>query len=109
MQITIQARSFSLTGALSNYVKRRLGFALSNHGEHIQHIMVRLSDINGPRGGKDKQCQLLVLLDQLPDVFIEDIEADMYVAIDRAADRAGRTVGRRISRQRDMLRTVAFS
>jgi len=32
---------------------------------------------------------------------IEDTEADLYVAVDRATDRAGRTVGRRLARQRD--------
>ena len=109
MQINIQSRSFSLTDALREHIKRRLGFALSTRDEHIQRVMVRLSDINGPRGGNDKQCHIQVLLSHLPDVIIEDTEADMYAAIDRAADRAGRTVGRRLSRQRDQMRTVPVS
>lgn len=104
MQIDIQARSFSLTEALRDYTKRRLGFALSSRNEHIQRVRVRLSDINGPRGGDDKQCHIQVILSHLPDVIIEDTEADMYDAIDRAVDRAGRTVGRRLSRQRDKRR-----
>ena len=108
MQIEIQARSFTLSDALREHIQRRLGFALSTHDEHIQRILVRLSDINGPRGGDDKQCHIQVLLSQLPDVIIEDTEADMHVAIDRAADRAGRTVGRRLSRQRDQMRSVPF-
>jgi len=109
MQIEIQARSFTLTEALREQIKRRLGFALSTYDEQIQRIMVRLSDINGPRGGDDKQCHMQILLRQLPDVIIEDTEADMYVAIDRAADRAGRTVARRLSRQRDQMRSVPFA
>ncbi len=109
MQINIQSRSFSLTDALREHIKRRLGFALSTRDEHIQRVMVRLSDINGPRGGNDKQCHIQVRLSHLPDVIIEDTEADMYAAIDRAADRAGRTVGRRLSRQRDQMRTLPVS
>ena len=105
MQIDIQARSFSLTDALRGHVNRRLGFALSSRGEHIQRVMVRLSDINGPRGGKDKCCQIQVVLPQLTDVVIEDTEVDMYAAIDRATERAGRTVGRRLARQRDNSRS----
>ncbi|MGB5398154.1 MAG: HPF/RaiA family ribosome-associated protein [Gammaproteobacteria bacterium] len=101
MQIDIQARNFSLTNALRGHVERRLGFALSSRHDHIQRIMVRLSDINGPRGGEDKCCHIQVVLPQLSDVVIEDTEVDMYTAIDRAADRAGRTVGRRLARQRD--------
>jgi len=105
MQIEIQARSFSLTDALRDYTKRRLGFALSSRDEHIQRVQVRLSDINGPRGGDDKHCHIQVMLSHLPDVVIEDTEADMYDAIHRAVDRAGRTVGRRLSRQRDKRRS----
>ncbi len=100
MQIEIQARNFNLTEALCNHTERRLGFALSARDDHIQRIIVRLSDINGPRGGVDKHCHIQVVLAHMPDVVIEDTEADMYAAIDRAADRAGRTVARRLARQR---------
>jgi len=105
MLIDIQARNFSLTPALLDHIERRLGFALSSRDEHIQRIVVRLSDINGPKGGEDKCCHIQVVLPKLTDVVIEDIEVDMYVAIDRAADRAGRTVGRRLARQRDNSRS----
>ncbi|TNF35505.1 MAG: HPF/RaiA family ribosome-associated protein [Gammaproteobacteria bacterium] len=101
MQIEIQALNFDLTQPLRNHVRRRLDFALSGRYEHIQRILVRLSDINGPRGGTDKCCLIQVILPQLADVLIEDIEADLYNAINRAADRAGRTVSRKLARQRD--------
>ena len=100
MQIDIQARDFSLTKALRGHIKRRLYFSLSTRANHIQRVMVRLSDTNGPRGGEDKRCQIQVRMPHLPDVVIEDTEANLYTAIDRAADRAGRTVGRRLSRRR---------
>jgi putative sigma-54 modulation protein len=102
MQIDIQARDFSLTGALRSHAERRLRFALSSCDDHIQRIVMRLSDINGPRGGADKRCHLQVVLKGLPDVVIEDTEADLYVAIDRATDRAGRTVVRKIDRQQTL-------
>jgi putative sigma-54 modulation protein len=105
MQIDIQARNFPLTNPLRGHVERRLGFALSTRDDHIQRVMVRLSDINGPRGGADKCCHIQVVLPHLPDVVIEDTEADLYAAIDRAVDRAGRTVGRRLARQRDRGRS----
>jgi len=100
MQIQIQSRNFPLTQALRSHVTRRLNFALSSRYEHIQRILVRLSDINGPRGGNDKCCHIQVVIPRLPDVVIEDTETDLYVAIDRAADRTSRTVSRRLARQR---------
>ncbi len=104
MQIIIQAKQFSLTDALLNHAERRLCSTLTCCDEHIQRVIMRLSDINGPRGGKDKCCHLQVELAGLPDVVVKDIQADMYVAIDRATDRAGRTVIRKLDRQLTLLR-----
>jgi ribosome-associated translation inhibitor RaiA len=108
MQIEIQARNFPLTDALRRHVERRLDFALSTRDDYIQRVLVRLCDINGPRGGADKCCHIMVMLAHLPDVVIEDTEVDLYIAIDRAADRASRTVGRRLSRQRDRGRYLGL-
>lgn len=101
MLIEIQTRNFPLTKALRGHIQRRLDFALSTRHEHIERILVTLSDINGPRGGADKCCQIQIILPRLKDVVIEDIESDLYDAINRAADRASRTVARKISRERD--------
>ena len=104
MQIDIQTRNFSLTDALRSHAERRLRFALTCCDDHIQRVVMRLSDINGPRGGADKRCHLVVVLDGLPDVVVEDIEADLYIAIDRATDRAERTLLRKIDRQQTLLK-----
>jgi putative sigma-54 modulation protein len=101
MQIDIQARDFSLTKALRNHVERRLGFALSTRYDRIKRILVRLSDINGPRGGNDKRCQLHVVMTGQADVIIEDTQANLYAAINRAADRASRAVTRKLVRLRN--------
>ncbi|MEJ2426838.1 MAG: HPF/RaiA family ribosome-associated protein [Candidatus Thiodiazotropha sp.] len=104
MQIDIQARDFSLTPALKNHAERRTRFALTCCDDHIQRVVIRLSDINGPRGGADKRCRLQVVLSGLPDVVIEDTEADLYIAIDRATDRAGRTLLRKVDRRNTLLK-----
>ena len=98
MQIEIQARDFSLTPALRSHIVRRLGFALSTRYDRIERIRVRLSDVNGPRGGSDKCCQLHIVLPGQADIVIVDTQANLYVAIDRAAGRAGRAVHRRLAR-----------
>ena len=105
MQIQIQARQFSLTDALRSHAEWRLRFALTYFNNRIQRVVMRLSDINGTRGGPDKRCHLQVVLKGLPDVVIEDTEADLYNAIDRATDRAGRTIERRLTRQRELARS----
>ena len=104
MHIDIQTQSFALTQALRSYAERRLRFALTRADNHVRRIVVRLSDINGPRGGEDKRCQLQVSLEGMPDVVVEDTEADLYFAIDRAAGRAGRSVMRKLDRKQTLHR-----
>ena len=104
MQIDIQSRGFSLTDSLLSYTQRRILFAMSYCSGHINRVVIRLSDVNGPRGGADKCCRIQVALAGIPDVVVEDTEVDMYDAIDRAVDRARRTVVRRVDRQLTLLK-----
>jgi ribosomal subunit interface protein len=100
MQVDIQSRNFPLTNALRSYVERRLCFDLMRYQPAMSRLQVRLSDVNGPRGGPDKRCQVWVRLIAQPDVVVEDTEADLYNAVDRALGRAARAVSRRVSRGR---------
>ena len=99
MQIDIQARGFSLTEALDNRVHNRLGFTFLHASSRVNRVRVRLSDLNGPRGGVDKCCLVEVRLEGLPVVIVEDVQSNMYTAIDRAVGRAVRTVKRRLAQQ----------
>lgn len=104
MRMSIQANGFALTPALKNYIEQRLKTALGWAGASMRTLRVSLSDINGPRGGRDKRCKIEVQITGGKDVLIEDTEADLYHAIDRAAERADRAVVRRIERLRGFSR-----
>ncbi|GMU45169.1 MAG: hypothetical protein AMXMBFR25_31550 [Lysobacterales bacterium] len=106
MQIEIRAAGFELTESLRAHVLHRLNFALWRFQDRVVRVSVRLSDLNGPRGGADKSCRLRIRLHGSPDIRIEDAEEDLYVAISRAADRAGRTLGRRLQRVHGGLAAV---
>ena len=101
MNLQIQAQDFSLTAGLRQHVATRLAYALNHGRDIVSRIVVRLSDVNGPRGGMDKCCGIEVRLKGAPALIVEDTQADLYVAIDRASERIGRTLDRRLARQRD--------
>lgn len=106
MQVDIQSLGFSLTPALSAYARKRIDYALSFASAHISRLTLRLSDINGSRGGEDKRCLIELRVKGAPDIVIEDVEADLYAAIDRATERARRTLTRRLSKARDTSQAV---
>lgn len=103
MILDIRTRDFESTGAIKSHAERRLRFALGRFARQIRRIRIRLSDLNGPRGGADKSCVIDVTLNRHRPVVIEDVDMDLYVAIDRAADRAARVVSRLIKRRRDLV------
>lgn len=100
MQIEIHARDFVLTDGLREAVERRLRFALGRFDERPLRVTVRLSDINGPRGGEDKHCAIRVRVGGLPDIVVEDTEADLYAAVNRATERVARALRRKLQRAR---------
>lgn len=106
MHIVTHASGFAVTDSNIQFLHRRLHFALDRLSDSIQRVVVRLSDINGHRGGIDKRCQLQVQLQGMPDVLIEDVQPDLYLAITRSVERAARTVTRRIARARAMALTA---
>ena len=104
MRLDIQSRGFELTDGLRQHTEQRLRAALGWAHSVVHKVVVRMSDINGPRGGRGNLCHVQVALRSAPNVVIEDTESDLYVAIDRAVDRAGRSVARRMDRSRQQRR-----
>lgn len=101
MQLDIQTNGFSITESIRHYTTQRMQFALDRNDGKIIQARVSLADINGPRGGVDKKCQINLALAGQNNIVIEDTEADLYVAIDRASDRCERTLARRLERLRE--------
>ncbi len=101
MKVEIRAHGLELTQGLRTHAEKRLHFGLDWSGHEVRKVMLRFTDINGPRGGSDKRCQLRIPLPGMRDIVIEDTAEDIHIAIDRAIDRAARTLERRLSRRRE--------
>ncbi len=99
MQIQIHSDDFDLTDGLRDHIVKRLAYALNHGRDMISRIVVRLADVNGPKGGVDKCCGIEVRLKGRSAIAIDDTQTDLYAAIDRAAERTGRTLDRRIARR----------
>lgn len=99
MRTFIRARGFELTDALRSQVEKKLAMALGHLEDEIRQVRVQLGDNNGPRGGIDKTCQLVVTVIGQPTIVVLDTQADLYLAIDRAARRAGHNLERQLARR----------
>ncbi len=100
MNIHIREDNIEVTQAARAHVKRRLELALSRFSDRINIVSVVLSDAKGIDGQLlDKRCEIKVTLRQ-KGVRVEDSDADLMTAIDRAADRILRSITRVLERER---------
>jgi len=100
MRLLIQPRKLALSESCREFLDLRMRFALSRFDQRVRDVVVTLEDVNGPRGGVDKRCQVVVQVPPRGKVVIEEREATLESAIAHAAERAGRAVARELERRR---------
>jgi ribosomal subunit interface protein len=101
MELSVRGLNFDLTDAILGHVRRRLTEGLSHYAPRLRGVTVRVSDVNGPRGGTDKRCHLEVTAAGVGAIVADEVDADLYRAIDRAAARLRRQLARTFGRHRD--------
>lgn len=101
MRIVIRTLGFSTTGGLRAHVERRVAFALDRYVERVARVSVRMGDVNGPRGGRDKSCRVEVLVRDGRAVRAAALDADAYAAVGTAIRRAARGLARELGRERN--------
>ena len=80
----VRAIGVDLTEDDHTYIRRKLHMKLSKFATSIERISVRVTDLNGPRGGIDKVCSIKVVLTGLPSVVVNRRHASAHAAIDAA-------------------------
>jgi ribosome-associated translation inhibitor RaiA len=109
MRLEIRHDGVAIDERTRDHIERRLGFALDRFSPRIDHVTVFLSDQNGPRGGKDERCRVMVNLPASGPVVVDATETELLSAIDRAAHRANHAVGSMLERRRSHRQPISAS
>ena len=97
MQMDITAEDLSLTDSLRAHIERRIRSAVGRCAPRVRTVRIRCSDINGPRGGADKQCKIRATLAPRGELVITDSDRDLYATINRSASRLKYAVSRHVN------------
>ncbi|MEK8033212.1 HPF/RaiA family ribosome-associated protein [Ideonella sp. DXS29W] len=89
---------------LRDLAERRVRFVLRRMGWLVPRAEVQMSDVNGPRGGVDKRCQVELRTDGAGSVVVTSVAADWRTALDQALARAARFLMRLWRRSSDSRR-----
>jgi hypothetical protein len=74
--------------------ERRVRFVMRRLAWLVPRAKVQLSDLNGPRGGVDKRCQVELKTERNGTVVVTSVARDWRTAIDSALGRAARVLVR---------------
>ena len=96
MNISVRTQGFERTAAIDAFVRNQLGLAMDRFADSILSIDAFMKDINGPKGGVDKQVVLRMHMRNGQQIAINTVKDDLYAAVCVAAKRAKRLARRNI-------------
>lgn len=91
MQVIFESRD-PQGAELRHLAEARLRFVMRRISGLVARARLRLSDVNGPRGGVDKRCQVELNTDGAGTVVISAVARQWRSAIDNALARAARVL-----------------
>ncbi|XVJ59435.1 MAG: hypothetical protein HEQ23_08535 [Tepidisphaera sp.] len=98
MEIRLFDGSIKTSQAQHDYVRTKVGAAAGRLKDATGTIEVRLADANGPKGGIDKTCSIVLTPPGLGTLRVEEQAADYYAAIDAAAATLKKSLARLLER-----------
>lgn len=96
------ARNVTLSPSVSEFIERRLAFALGRFTSRVMAVVVRLHDFNGPRGGIDQECRIEASMVPSARKTAHGKGSSVEAAICQAVERIARAVRRDLARRRTL-------
>jgi hypothetical protein len=87
MELTIRARDIEVTDELRDLVTRRMELALDTFKDRVEAVSVYLMDLNGPRRGVDKLCQITARVSGIGSLVVLEKGSTEAKALSRGAGR----------------------
>jgi putative sigma-54 modulation protein len=100
MRVSIRPRNMTADQNLRSRIDHCLQTTLDPVRGYLQGIDVYLTDVNGPRGGPDKQCRVVAHVPAARPVVVSRTGRDPVAAVARAAAVCRRSVRTLAKRRR---------
>jgi ribosome-associated translation inhibitor RaiA len=96
-----------LDDVVRQHIESKIVSCLERISPYIQRVTIHLADLNGPRGGQDKTCRLEARISTQDIIIVEDTDAILYSAVDRAIDKLQRAILRSVKRSKTFDRSLS--
>ena len=100
MQFEINNKKARLNQKNFSQVKRLLQFSLDRFRIFISRVKIVFDDVNGPKGGVDKRCRVMVKLRTSGQVVVQSEGTNYLQALNNSLDTMMHALWREIDRRR---------
>ena len=87
MELSIRGRAVNVTDETRELVTRRIQLALDTFKDRMEAVSVYLIDLNGPKRGIDKLCQITVRVHGVGELVVVEQGLTLAAALNRASAR----------------------
>jgi putative sigma-54 modulation protein len=101
MKIVVRFLGMLPSVTLRQHSERQALLHLGRYGRDLSSVAIRIRDVNGPKGGVDKECRVFAKGPRLGFSTLVELSEDAYQAVDAAIARLTRTIARGQERARD--------
>ena len=109
MNVLIESSRSGEPQAWRQQVEQRVRAVLHRLQGQVQQARISLRDINGPRGGVDKQCQIMLTTAGYGQLVIVSRADDAQGALNQALQRATHSLARLWQRKRRPARPASLA
>jgi putative sigma-54 modulation protein len=108
VELELRQKDMDIGQSLHDHIADYIDTALRRFANRINRVTVWLIDINGPRGGIDKQCRIAVQLSKGKTIRMGHTNTNLVAAIYFAVDRAAHAISRELKRRRKNSRKMRY-
>lgn len=108
MNLTIRTRQVQHTAEMTAELEHCIERTFERIRPWIRRIDVTIADINGPKGGPDKQVRLRLRGHSGPSIVVEHVGVDTLATVALVAERAEQALLRKAARRRAFAPALAF-
>lgn len=105
MKIDIRSNNVQIGSAFKSRVKDKIRRLFLRSGSKIENVVISLSDVNGPKGGLDKQCKIQLKIDGAGSILTSSRHQSVYQAFAASMRKAGIALSRTQEKARSIKRT----
>jgi hypothetical protein len=107
MKLNIRTRHLSLSPEVLAELRRRVTVAFARISPWLRTVDITVEDINGPKGGADKQVLLRLRGRGIPRIVIEHVGVSTLATVAAAVERAEQVLVRKMTRRRGFAPILA--